>query len=107
MLATTSLHHRLAAALPELQLPARLVKDLAGRVAGEQVLLVAGDVRALGFGAYQGQVVLVTPTRVLLATGLRSTAAEGAFGVEEWERQTGPLPRFRPFAPRPAEPEGD
>ena len=48
---------------------------------------------------------LVTPTRVLLATATRAAGPEGAFGLEQWEREVAALPRFVPVRPRAPEPD--
>ena len=97
------LEHVLAAALPQLRPPVPLVHRLEGELGGERVLLAAGDLRPLGFGAHDGQLCLVTPTRVLLATGL-GTGGPEAFAVEVFDRQAAPVPRLvpgtRPVAPR-------
>jgi hypothetical protein len=102
----TPLEHRLAADLPELRLPAALVQRLADSLAGEAVRLLCGDVQALGFGAYEGQLCVVTPTRVILATATRLPGPEGAFGVEQWNREVAAVPRFVPLRPRLPEPDG-
>ena len=94
------LAYRIASELPELRPPAVLLQRLTDALAGEEVLLLAGDLRALGFGAYEGQLCLVTATRVVLATATRATGPEGAFGVEQWEREVAPVPRFAPVRPR-------
>ena len=92
---------RLERAVPGLRPPQLLVRRLAEELAGEDLLLLAGDVRALGFGAYEGQVCAVTPRRVLLATATRQTTADSGFTVEQWERQVAPVPLLHP-RPRPA-----
>ena len=100
------LDQRLGEAMPELRPPAVLLKRLAEVVGDEQVLLVAGDLHPLGFGAYGGQLCLVTPTLVVLATGTHAPGPEGAFGVEHWSREIGAVPRSLPRLPaRPAPPE--
>ena len=85
---------RLAGELPDLRPPAVLLQRLSEALGGETVLLLCGDLRPLGFGAYDGQLCLVTPTRVVLATATRRPGPEGAFGVEQWEREVAPLPDF-------------
>ena len=92
--ASGHLELRLAAELPDLRPPAVLLQRLAEALAGETVLLLCGDLRPLGFGAYDGQLCLVTPTRVVLATGTQRPGPEGSFGVEQWEREVAPLPGF-------------
>ena len=83
---------RLAVELPELRPPAVLLQRLSEALSDETVLLLCGDLRPLGFGAYGGQLCLVTPTRVLLATATQRPGPEGAFGVEQWEREVAPVP---------------
>ena len=83
---------RLAVELPDLRPPAVLLQRLSEALSGETVLLLCGDLHPLGFGAYGGQLCLVTPTRLLMATGTHRPGPEGAFGVEQWEREVAPLP---------------
>jgi hypothetical protein len=90
------LEHRLAADLPELRLPVGIVQRLSDALGGELVQLLTGDVRPLGSGAYEGQLCVVTPTRVLLATATRSSVPEASFGLETWEREIAPVPRCAP-----------
>jgi hypothetical protein len=94
---------RFAAALPDVRPPAVLLQRLAEGLAGEDIQLLCGDLRPLGFGAYEGQVCVVTPTRVLLATATRGAGSEGSFGVEQWDREVAAMPVFAP-APRHAAP---
>lgn len=95
-----ALQARLADLVPGVRLPAALVQRLAEALATESFLLACGDVRSLGFGSYEGQLCLVTPTRVLLATGTRVAAPERAFGLEQWDREVAPLPHLRTLRPR-------
>ena len=97
---------RLASELADLRPPAVLMQRLSEALAGETVLLLCGDLRPLGFGAYDGQLCLVTPTRVLLATATQRPGPEGAFGVEQWEREVAPLPGFT-GVPQPAPADDD
>ncbi len=99
------LEYRLAVELPSVRLPAGLLQRLEAALAGEPVLLACGDVRPLGFGAYDGQLCLVTATRVLLATATRTAGPEGAFGLEHWDREVAAVPRFVPVRPRAPEPD--
>ena len=92
----STLDDRLARALPQLRLPAALRRRVAEALEGEHVQLLAGDLTACGFGAYEGQLCLVTPTRVLLVTATNVQDPDSAFGLEEWDRQIGALPRFLP-----------
>jgi hypothetical protein len=100
-----ALSHRLASELPDLRPPAVLLQRLAETLGGEAVVLLCGDLRPLGFGAYDGQLCLVTPTRVVLATATRMSGSEGAFGVEQWDREIAPLARIAPVLPRTPEPD--
>lgn len=98
-----ALEQRLAEVLPDVRPPAVLLKRLAEVLAGEPVLLLCGDLAPQGFGAYGGQLCLVTPNRVLLVTGMRVQSPEQGFGLEVWDRQVGPVPHLtvvRPPAPR-------
>jgi hypothetical protein len=95
--AQDDLEHRLAVELPGLRCPAGLLQRLSEALSGEAVLLVCADLRPRGFGAYDGQLCLVTPTRVLLATATQRPGPEGAFGVEQWDRQICPLPGPMPL----------
>ena len=104
--ASGHLELRLATELPALRPPAVLLQRLSEALAGESVLLLSGDLRPLGFGAYDGQLCLVTPTRVLLATATQRPGPEGAFGVEQWEREVAPLPGFT-GVPQPAPADDD
>ncbi|HWH30364.1 MAG TPA: hypothetical protein VNU26_15665 [Mycobacteriales bacterium] len=101
----STLEVRIASRLPDLRLPAVLLQRLDEALGTEQVQLVCGDLRPLGFGAYDGQLCVVTPTRVLLATATRASGPEGAFGLEHWDREVAPLPRFVPVRPRAPEPD--
>lgn len=94
------LEHRLGEVLPEVVPPAGLLMRLAEVLGAEPVVLGCGDLRPLGFGSYEGQVCLVTPNRVVLAT---ATGPDGLFGIEEWDREVGPVPTVlrRPTLPAP------
>lgn len=96
---------RLAGLLPGLRPPAGLVRRLAEALTGEPVVMGVADLRCLGFGAYEGQVCLVTATRVLLATGTRVADPEHAFVLEQWDRGVAPMRRL--FAVRPRVPLPD
>jgi hypothetical protein len=98
-----ALELRIAAELPELRPPAVLLQRLSEVLADEPVQLLCGDLRPLGFGAYDGQLCVVTPSRVLLATATRASGPEGAFGIEAWDREVAAVPRFVPVPPRIAE----
>ncbi len=76
--------------------PARLLVRLAEVVGVEEVLLLSSDLRPLGFGAYRGQLCLVTATKVVLVTGTQVQGEDAAFGLEQWSRQVGVLPRALP-----------
>lgn len=95
-----ALEERITLALPELRPPAGLLRRLAEVLGDEEVVLLCGDVRSLGFGTYDGQLCLVTPTRVLLATALREQGPDAAFGLEEWDRQAAPMPQVLHVLPR-------
>ena len=105
VVSTSTLEFRIASTLPDLRLPAVLLQRLNEALGTEEVQLVCGDVRPLGFGAYDGQLCVVTPTRVLLATATRASGAEGSFGLEHWDREVAALPRFVPVRPRDPEPD--
>ena len=94
------LEQRLTEVLPEVVPPAGLLMRLAEVLGAETVVLACGDLRPLGFGSYEGQVCLVTPNRVVLAT---ATGPHGLFGIEEWDREVGPVPTVlrRPTLPAP------
>ena len=94
------LEQRLTEVLPGTVPPAGLLMRLAEVLGAEPVLLACGDLRPLGFGSYEGQVCLVTPNRVVLAT---ATGTNGLFGIEEWDREVGPVPTVlrRPVLPVP------
>jgi hypothetical protein len=96
----SALEQQLERALPGLVLPAPLLMRLAEVLGPERVEMACGNLRPLGFGAYDGSVCLVTPNRVLLAT---ATGPNGLFGIEEWEREVGPVPTVlaRPTLPAP------
>lgn len=99
MQTTTSasvLGQRLAEVLPGVVPPAGLLMRLAEVLGPEPVLLASGDLRPLGFGSYDGQVCLVTPNRVVLAT---ASGPSGLFGIEEWEREVGPVRLLLPSLP--------
>lgn len=96
-----ALERRVAAVLGGSAPPAVLLARVAEVVADEPVLLVSGDLRPLGFGAYDGQICLVTPTRVVLATATRAAVPEHAFGLEEWHREVAAMPTVFPATPRP------
>ena len=100
VVSTSTLEFRIASTLPHLRLPAVLLQRLNEALGTEEVQLVCGDVTPLGFGAYDGQLCVVTPTRVLLATATRASGPEGAFGLEHWDREVAALPRFVPVRPR-------
>lgn len=102
---STPLENRLAAALQEVRPPAALLKRVAEVLADEDLLLVAGDLAPMGFGAYDGQLCLVTPNRVILVTATHVQSPDSAFGVEEWDREIGPLLHLHPVLP-PAPREG-
>ena len=97
--ARTGLEQRLGQLCPELRPPVVLLTRLVDVLAGEDVLLACGDLVARGFGAYDGQLCLVTPTRVLLATASSLHGPDG-FGLEHWDRQVGQLPRLLPYGRR-------
>lgn len=99
------LAYRLAVQLPGFRPPAPLLQRLAETLGDEEVQLLVGDLRPLGFGAYEGQLCLVTPARVLLVTATRAGGQEGAFGLETWDREVTPLPRVAPVLPRSPLPE--
>ena len=94
------LAYRMAVQLPGFRPPAHLLQRLADVLEDEAVLLLAGDVRPLGFGAYDGQLCLVTPTRVVLVTATRATGEQTSFGIEHWDREVAPLPSLAPVVPR-------
>lgn len=101
--AQSELEQRLAAVLPDLRPPAALLRQLADGLRDEEVVLACGDLRPLGFGAYEGQLCLITPTRVLLATASSLHGPDG-FGIEEWDRRVSPLPQLRPRRVAPPAP---
>ena len=103
MQTTTSasvLEQRLTEVLPGVVPPAGLLMRLAEVLGAERVDLACGDLRPRGFGSYDGSVCLVTPNRVVLAT---ATGPNGLFGIEEWDREVGPVPTrlLRPTLPAP------
>ena len=100
-----ALQSRLEEMVPVLRPPAALVRRLAEALAGEAVELACTDVRSLGFGAYEGQVCLVTATRVVLATATAVAEPERAFVLEQWERQVARSPRLTSLRPREPLPE--
>ena len=79
------LAYRLAVEVPGLRPPVGLLQQVADRLGHEEAVLVTTDLQPVGFGAYAGQLCLVTPTRVLLATAT-GRSGEGSFAVEEWRR---------------------
>ena len=89
------LEQRLGEVCPDMRPPVVLIKRLVDVLEGEEVLLACGDLASRGFGAYDGQLCLVTPTRVVLATASSLQGPDG-FGVEQWDRQIGQLPRMLP-----------
>jgi hypothetical protein len=76
---------RLTEVMPGVRLPAALIQRLTTLLNGQDVLLASGDVRPLGFGAYSGQLCLVTHSRVVLATA-KDGPAEDPFDVQMWSR---------------------
>ncbi len=96
----SALEQRLGEVLPGIVPPAGLLMRLAEVLGPEPVVLACGDLHPLGFGSYDGSVCLVTPNRVLLAT---ATGPSGLFGIEEWDREVGPVPSAlrRPTLPAP------
>ena len=94
------LEQRLSEVLPGIVPPAGLLMRLAEVLGPEPVVLACGDLHPLGFGSYDGSVCLVTPNRVVLAT---ATGPSGLFGIEEWDREVGPVPSAltRPTLPAP------
>ncbi len=71
---------------------------------GEDVLLLSADLQPLGFGAYRGQLCVVSATKVVLVTATELQREDAAFGVEQWPRQVGVLPRALPRRNRPPAP---
>ena len=92
------LAYRLAVEVPDLRPPAALLQRLSDVLGEEEVLLLTTDLRPLGFGAYAGQLCLVTATRVLLATAGAGTG-EAAFTLEQWAREV-PARPATPVPPR-------
>jgi hypothetical protein len=87
---------RLTEVMPGVRLPAALIQRLTMLLNGQEVQLASGDVRPLGFGAYSGQLCLVTHSRVVLATA-KDGSAEDPFDVQMWSRaRKQPGPRGRP-----------
>lgn len=97
------LEQQLAQALQG-QPPARLLVRLTEAVGGQDVLLLSSDLQPLGFGAYRGQLCVVTPTAVVLVTATELQGEEAAFGLEQWPREVGVLPRALPHRPGPPAP---
>ena len=92
------LAYRLAVEVPDLRPPAALLQRLSDVLGEEEVLLLTTDLRPLGFGAYAGQLCMVTATRVLLATAGQGTG-EAAFTLEQWVREA-PVRAAGPVSPR-------
>jgi hypothetical protein len=90
---------RLTEVMPGIGLPAALVQRLTTLLNGQDVQLASGDVRPRGFGAYSGQLCLVTHSRVILATA-RDGSTEDPFEVQMWSRaRKQPAARRRPAPP--------
>jgi len=94
------LAYRLAVEVPGLRPPAAMLQQVAERLGDEEAVLVTTDLQAVGFGAYAGQLCIVTPTRVLLVTAT-GRSGEGSFAVEEWRRAVAAR-RAVPVRPREA-----